>query len=172
MRTLVVDIQRCTGCHQCELACSFAKHQHFSIPDARLNVIQWEDRCLSVPVVCLQCEDAPCLNVCPTKAISQNAETGAKEVDADACIGCQMCVMVCPTGSIRIDRYDGKAVKCDLCGGDPECVKVCAPDALIYEEVSRSTQRRRWDAAERIRAAIQESAAPIPLGLKKLGGGD
>jgi len=112
------------------------------------------------------------LNVCPTKAISQNAETGAKEVDADACIGCQMCVMVCPTGSIRIDRYDGKAVKCDLCGGDPECVKVCAPDALIYEEVSRSTQRRRWDAAERIRAAIQESAAPIPLGLKKLGGGD
>ncbi len=172
MRTLVVDIQRCTGCHQCELACSFAKHQHFSIPDARLNVIQWEDLCLSIPVVCLQCEDAPCLNVCPTKAISQNAETGAKEVDADACIGCQMCVMVCPTGSIRIDRYTGKVVKCDLCGGDPECVKVCAPDALLYEDVSRSTQRRSWDAAERMRAAIQESAAPIPSGLKKLGGGD
>lgn len=82
------------------------------------------------PVVCEQCENPYCQNVCPTGAIRLNEKTGAREVDHEACIGCGLCAKYCPRGVIFLDPDLGKAVKCDLCGGDPECVAACPTNAL------------------------------------------
>ena len=170
MKALVVDPARCTGCHQCELACSFGRTGKFSPYDACLKVVTWEERGLGVPVVCLQCEDAPCEQVCPVGAIHRNPDTGAVEVDHARCLGCKMCFIVCPVGGIWADRYTGKAIKCDLCQGEPACVAVCAPEALRYEDVRLSGSSRKRQAAVWMRNAAEGEAPALPSGLKKLGG--
>lgn len=87
------------------------------------------------PVVCIQCEDAPCAEACPTNAITKT-ETGAWIVNEEACNGCGLCVESCPYGVVKMNPESGVAMKCDFCGGDPECVKMCSVAALRYESAS------------------------------------
>ncbi|WP_371298100.1 4Fe-4S dicluster domain-containing protein [Paraeggerthella sp.] len=44
---------------------------------------------------CMHCQDAPCVTGCPTGA-SYHDENGCVQVDYDKCIGCRMCINVCP----------------------------------------------------------------------------
>ena len=171
MKTLIIDINRCTGCHQCELACSFRKLRRFSPCDSRIQVVTYEDRCLSIPVVCLQCRDAPCVRVCPVGAIQLDSDTGAHKVDDDRCLGCRMCSLVCPFAAITSDRHSGKAIKCDLCDGNPACEAVCAPGALRFEVEVHAADSLRRSATDAVRSNISGSAVVgLPSGLTKLGG--
>ena len=67
---------------------------------------------------------------CTLSRSAENAATGAKEVRADVCVGCKVCTIACPFGTINYSQVTGKVVKCDLCGGDPECAKACPTDAI------------------------------------------
>jgi carbon-monoxide dehydrogenase iron sulfur subunit len=72
-----------------------------------------------------------------TGAMQRDKETGAVECDEGKCVGCWMCIMVCPFGVISRDVHEGKiASKCDLCigEGEPACVKNCPNEALVYIE--------------------------------------
>jgi len=65
--------------------------------------------------------------------------TGLVSHDADRCIGCWTCIMVCPYGAVRVDpQTGGVAAKCDLCPGleTPACVANCPNEALTLREVS------------------------------------
>ena len=73
-KVLTVDYQKCTGCRLCELVCSVT-HDGISNPArSRIKIVKWEDEGLYVPMICQQCEDAPCKNVCPVGAISRDAD--------------------------------------------------------------------------------------------------
>lgn len=171
MKTLIIDIDRCTGCHQCELACSFRKLGKFSPCDSRIQIVTWEDRCLSIPVVCLQCKDAPCARVCPVGAIQLDSATGAYIVESERCFGCRMCSLVCPFAGVTTDRHSGKAIKCDLCGGNPACEAVCAAGALRFEVEAHAADSVRRGATDAIRSNISgNGAVGLPSGLTKLGG--
>jgi len=95
-----------------------------------LSILAFQENLVHEPVVCEQCANPYCQNVCPTGAISLNEETGAREVDPDTCIGCGLCAKYCPRGVVFLDPDLGKAVKCDLCGGEPQCVEACPTGAL------------------------------------------
>ena len=132
-KVLYIDHDKCTGCRLCELVCAVS-HDGVSNPTrSRIRVMKWEAEGLYVPMTCQQCQDAPCLNVCPVEAISQEAETGRVLVDYNVCIGCRSCVSVCPFGAMSFNTTDRRVLKCDLCGGDPRCVKACTLDAVHYE---------------------------------------
>ncbi|ADI31956.1 4Fe-4S dicluster domain-containing protein [Staphylothermus hellenicus] len=132
-KTLAIDYSRCIGCHLCELACSI-KHEDIINPSlSRITILTQPESPVSIPTTCMQCEDAPCMRVCPVNAITYNPETGAYIINHDKCIGCYECVYACPFGAIIINRR-AQVVKCDLCGGDPECVKVCPTNAIVYEK--------------------------------------
>ena len=99
-KVLSIDYQKCTGCRTCEQVCS-VKHDGVLNPmRSRIKVMKWEAEGLYVPMSCQQCQDAPCLNVCPVKAISRDDEMGLVAVDYDVCIGCRSCVVVCPFGAM------------------------------------------------------------------------
>ena len=66
------------------------------------------------------------MSACPVDAISVDAETGAKVVSDAACVGCKVCTIACPFGTVNYNADTGKVIKCDLCGGDPVCVKACS----------------------------------------------
>ncbi len=138
-KALFIDYQKCTGCRTCELVCA-VRHDGFSNPArSRIRVMKWEAEGFYIPMSCQQCQDAPCMNVCPVKAIARDEQLGRVSVDYDACIGCRSCVGVCPFGAMSFNSIDKQVFKCDLCDGDPQCVRFCdvkAVDLLEEEDVS------------------------------------
>ena len=158
-KVLFIDYQRCTGCRTCEMVCA-VKHDGVLNPmRSRIKVMKWEAEGLYVPVSCQQCQDAPCMNVCPVKAISRDDEMGCVEVDYDACIGCRSCVVVCPFGAMSFNTIDRQVFKCDLCDGDPQCVRFCDIDAVQYVDAEEVAIDKKRDAAERLSLAGKDSAA-------------
>lgn len=140
---LVVYPDLCTGCRQCELACSFAHEGVYSPALSRIRLVKFEDRCLSVPVVCSYCDRPPCEAACPTGAMSAAPDGRYARVREDRCIGCKECMHACPLGAVQMNPATGAALRCDLCQGDPACVKVCVPGAIRYETADAAAREKR-----------------------------
>ncbi|PKM92744.1 MAG: 4Fe-4S ferredoxin [Elusimicrobia bacterium HGW-Elusimicrobia-4] len=157
MKYLNIDAAKCSGCRMCELACSFVKEKKIIPNLARVNVIADFSKGLSTPVVCMQCEDAPCVNVCPTKSLSRNFTSGAVVVSAEKCIGCKLCTTVCPYGAVVFESSKKCVIKCDLCEGEPTCVKFCCTSALTYEELSKSKMAKKREVAKKVMEILGES---------------
>ena len=152
-KVLVVNYEKCTGCRLCELVCA-VKHDGISNPArSRIKVMKWEQEGLYIPMSCQQCQDAPCLNVCPVKAISRDEDLARVMVDYDKCIGCRSCVAVCPFGAMNFNKAERKVYKCDLCDGDPQCVRFCDMKAVDFVTPSREALNKKRDAAMKISEA-------------------
>jgi anaerobic carbon-monoxide dehydrogenase iron sulfur subunit len=120
----------CTGCQSCEMVCSLS-HEGISSPSlSRIQIKKWPEIAVFLPVVCQQCEKAPCITICPTKARKRVPETGAIVTDEKWCVGCKSCIYACPYSAPVIHPSEGKTMTCDLCKGKPLCVKVCTVGAL------------------------------------------
>jgi carbon-monoxide dehydrogenase iron sulfur subunit len=158
-KVLMIDHEKCTGCRLCELVCS-VMHEGVSNPmRSRIKVVKWESEGLYIPMSCQQCEDAPCMSVCPVKAISRDESLDRVVVDYDKCIGCRACVAVCPFGAMGFDVNDRKVFKCDLCDGDPQCVRFCEEKAVDYVEADRVSVSKKRKAAQRLSVAQKEAVA-------------
>jgi Fe-S-cluster-containing hydrogenase component 2 len=144
-KSLHIDPQKCTGCLQCEMACSYDNEGVFNPAKSRIKVFTFHDQGLFSPYTCTQCAEAWCLHACPVDAIVLNKATGAKEVREDVCVGCKVCTIACPFGTINYNQDSGKVVKCDLCGGDPECAKACPTEAITYVDAD-------WTGLDKMRA--------------------
>lgn len=131
-KALVMTVSKCTGCLQCEMACSYEHEKVFNIARSRIKVFGFHEEGRFVPYTCTQCSEAWCQQACPTGAISTNGATGAKEVSATRCVGCKVCTIACPFGTINYNSASGKVDKCDLCGGDPACSKACPTGAIAF----------------------------------------
>ena len=129
-KSLRVDYSKCTGCHLCEIACSLFNEGVCNPAVSYICVVTWEEA-LDFPMVCQQCDDAPCAEVCPVDAITLDNRTGAWVVDVEECIGCAACEDACPYDTIFVDDELGIALKCDLCNGAPECAASCPMGAII-----------------------------------------
>ena len=116
MEKILIQPDVCDGCMDCEDAC------------AQLHgcsgIIVREVEGSYYPIICQHCEDAPCEIICPTEAISDEG------IEEERCIGCGLCMMVCPFGAILI--HERKAHKCDQCPDldTPACIKACSKRAI------------------------------------------
>jgi Fe-S-cluster-containing hydrogenase component 2 len=125
---------------------------------ARIKIEKWEHEGLYVPMICQHCQDAPCMNVCPVKAISRDEELARVQVDYDICIGCRSCVAVCPFGAMNFNTIDKKVIKCDLCDGEPQCVRFCDIKAVDYVDAAKVSIEKKRDAAHRLATAKKQGA--------------
>ncbi|WON78641.1 electron transport protein HydN [Serratia sp. UGAL515B_01] len=168
-RFIIADPKKCIGCRTCEIACVMAhsENQDISLLNTatfapRIHVIKGVN--VSTAVLCRQCEDAPCANVCPNGAISRTDNMVL--VKQECCIGCKTCVVACPYGAMEvithpIIRQNGatlshvsekaEAHKCDLCIGrenGPACMETCPTNALhcvdrnMLQEMNAEKRRR------------------------------
>lgn len=135
------------GCRLCEVYCTVehskskdiikAYKREYPRPLSRVRVE--EVKPLSFAIQCRHCEDPPCVIACLSGAMRFDEETGLVMHDANKCVGCWTCIMVCPYGAIIMGTSSRKVVaKCDLCPDldIPACVANCPNEALMYKEVT------------------------------------
>ncbi|ARJ67532.1 (Fe-S)-binding protein [Magnetospirillum sp. ME-1] len=145
-KSLLIQPAKCTGCRQCEMACSFEKERSFNPSRSRIRVFDIHSEARFVPYTCTQCAQAWCLQACPVDAIKIDAATKAKVVNDNTCVGCKVCTIACPFGTINYVADSGKVAKCDLCGGDPACAKACPTGAITYVDAEQTgyDKMRAW----------------------------
>ena len=158
----MVDPRRCLACRSCELACAINRDSVSKAlasafaeevrPTARVMVQGTEQ--IALPVQCRHCEEALCIDTCPTGALYR-ADDGRVLFDDNRCIGCWMCVAVCPFGAIKPSGAGKVAIKCDACWGmeRPFCVDACPTKALAFvdpEKMRRIAKRRSGQVVENV----------------------
>jgi Fe-S-cluster-containing hydrogenase component 2 len=157
-KSLHIDPGKCTGCLQCEIACSLDNEGAFNPAKSRIKVFDFHTEGRFVPYTCTQCAEAWCMKACPVDAISVDTLTGAKVVSDALCVGCKVCTIACPFGTINYNQTTGKVLKCDLCGGDPECAKACPTSAITYIDADWTGLERMRDWASRTDAGTRAEA--------------
>lgn len=157
-KMILVESEKCSGCRMCEMVCS-VKNEGVSNPSrARISIVKWEADGCYLPMLCQQCEEAPCVTVCPVSAISRDTELGRLVVDYERCIGCKLCVSACPFGAVGYDTKVRRVIKCDLCGGDPVCVKFCDPKALQYVDLNKANMKKKREASKNLSELMRKHA--------------
>jgi Fe-S-cluster-containing dehydrogenase component/formate-dependent nitrite reductase membrane component NrfD len=143
-----IDLRKCIGCHACTIACK-AEHQ-IPIGVNRCWVKTVEQgtfpatRRLFFPVLCNQCDAAPCVTICPTRALFRRRD-GIVDLHGDVCIGCRACMVACPYDQLFIDPNTRTAEKCNFCANRvengllPACVSVCPTECRIFGDLDDET---------------------------------
>ena len=155
-KMLMIYPDRCTGCQNCVLSCSFHHDSEFRPYTSRIHVHNWEIEGFSMPTVCQQCEDAPCVAVCPTAAMHDDPAGSRVAWDETKCIGCRMCTMSCPFGAVVYETQKRRIVKCDLCDGAPECVTYCPTSAIEFVEETDAGRARKKATAAGFKKTFEE----------------
>jgi molybdopterin-containing oxidoreductase family iron-sulfur binding subunit len=169
---MVIDLRRCIGCNACTIAC---KQQYGTPPGifySHVNITEAgvypNARQTPLPVLCNHCEDAPCVDVCPTGASVKQAN-GIVTIDASICIGCRYCMVACPYNVRQfigsepqgyfpdkggLNAYEkvmyathevGTVEKCSFCavrvadGQLPACVLTCPGQARFFGDLDDPT---------------------------------
>lgn len=147
---IAMDPTKCDMCYACEQACLDAH------PQNSRSVCFVEGHVgAAASLRCFHCENAPCMDACMVGCIEREA-SGAVVLDAARCIGCWMCIMVCPFGMITTNKEKGTAAKCDLCvelraeGKLPACVAACPRGALSVPDSENLFAQRRREAGESV----------------------
>ncbi|MDO3377235.1 4Fe-4S dicluster domain-containing protein [Geoalkalibacter halelectricus] len=172
-KAFLIDMTKCTGCRGCQVACKqwnqleaenteFFSGEGYENPPAmseftftRIKFRDYERNGQSefafYKEMCMHCNDAACVSVCPVAAFVKTPE-GPVIYKTKTCIGCRFCMIACPFG---VPKYEwSKAFplvrKCTGCysrvkeGLKPACVTTC-PTAITYgprEEMIKEAERR------------------------------
>lgn len=156
---IIHHYEKCTGCHACELICSYYHFKESSLNLSRIIVYKDKATATFIPISCVACPGKPCIKACPTSAIVVNKITGMPMVIEEKCLGaeCGLCVNACPYHAIRfVKGVFQYPLICDLCGGDPQCVKVCWPGALEIIKLTPSGRKELYITAGKSAIKINE----------------
>jgi len=155
-----IDLRKCIGCHACTIACKAEHEIPVGVNRCWVKTVEKgsfpETRRFFFPVLCNQCDDAPCVRICPTSALFKRRD-GIVDLHGDSCIGCRACMEACPYDQLFIDPNTRTAEKCNFCANRvenkllPACVSVCPTECRIFgdlddptSEVSRIVQHEAF----------------------------
>src|SRR5579884_4284058 len=136
----VIDQRKCIGCHACTVACKAEHDVPIGVYRTWVKYVEKGEfpnsRRYFLVNRCNHCTNAPCVAICPTKALFKR-DDGIVDFDSSRCIGCKSCMQACPYDALYIDPYSHTAAKCNYCahrtelGMEPACVVVCPERAII-----------------------------------------
>ncbi len=140
----IMDQDRCIGCHACTVACKEEHQVPVGVFRTWVKYIEkgefpYTRRHFAV-LRCNHCDDAPCVEICPTIALFRRSD-GIVDFDGERCIGCKSCMQACPYDALYIDPNTNTAAKCNFCahrvevGLEPACVIVCPTQAIISSDL-------------------------------------
>src|SRR5712692_3075245 len=136
----VIDQRKCIGCHACTVACKAEHDVPIGVYRTWVKYIEKGEfpnsRRYFLVNRCNHCTDAPCVAICPTRALYKRGD-GIVDFDPNRCIGCKSCMQACPYDALYIDPASNTAAKCNFCahrieiGLQPAFVIVCPTQAII-----------------------------------------
>jgi Fe-S-cluster-containing dehydrogenase component/formate-dependent nitrite reductase membrane component NrfD len=136
----VIDQNRCIGCHACTVACKEEHNIAVGVNRTWVKYIEkgrYPDTRRHFAVLrCNHCDDAPCIEICPTVSLFRRAD-GIVDFDHERCIGCKSCMQACPYDALYIDPERNTAAKCNFdasrveMGYKPACEVVCPTQAIL-----------------------------------------
>jgi len=145
VKEIKVDVDKCTGCRSCEMACSafhaVPKYSSINPARARIRVVLDELRDVYVPIRAGEYTQAECRG--------RNIYTiNGKEYSE-----CSFCGASCPSRDFFKEPDSGLPLKCDMCEDDPPqkeplCVQWCLNDALTYEEREEEVEEEEVERGE------------------------
>ena len=118
--------------------------------------------------VCKHCENAGCLEACPTGSIVRT-EFGGVFIQPDVCNGCGYCVTSCPFGVVERNPKDGRAFKCTFCydrqkvGLQPACAKACPTESIQFGEIEQLREKAQQRVAELHERGMDDAAIYDPV---------
>jgi Fe-S-cluster-containing dehydrogenase component len=146
----LIDNRRCIGCHACSVACKAEHEVPLGVARTWVKYVEKgvfpETRRTFQVTRCNHCDDAPCVEICPTKALFRRRD-GIVDFDGGRCIGCKACMQGCPYDAIYIDPQTETAAKCNFCahkvevGLEPPCVTVCPTQAIVAGDLDDPASR-------------------------------
>jgi len=139
-----IDLRKCIGCHACTIACKAEHDIPIGVNRCWVKTVEKgtfpDTRRFFFPVLCNQCDAAPCVSICPTNALYKRRD-GIVDLNGAACIGCRACMEACPYDQLFIDPNTRTAEKCNFCANRvennllPSCVIVCPTECRIFGDL-------------------------------------
>ncbi|MCK9175039.1 MAG: 4Fe-4S dicluster domain-containing protein [Desulforhopalus sp.] len=152
--TMVLREHLCIDCERCMEACVAANH----VPEygSRTTILETQRpleghavQTTFTPVLCNQCNNPPCVRVCPTSATFKDEKTGIVRMINDLCIGCKACMAACPYDARYFNEEpDVRAVdKCDFCWESrlskgettTACAEACPTGCRVFGDLADET---------------------------------
>ena len=139
-----IDLRKCIGCHACTIACKAEHDVPLGVNRCWVKTVEKgtfpDTQRFFFPVLCNQCDAAPCVRICPTNALFKRRD-GIVDLNGGACIGCRACMEACPYDQLFIDPNTHTAEKCNFCANRvenqllPSCVIVCPTQCRIFGDL-------------------------------------
>ena len=166
-----IDLRKCIGCHACTIACKAEHDIPVGVNRCWVKTVEKGTfpgtRRFFLPVLCNQCDDAPCMKICPTNALFKRPD-GIVDLYGDSCIGCRACMVACPYDQLFIDPNTRTAEKCNFCANRvendllPACVSVCPTECRIFGDLDDPSSEVAQIAAREMTKVRKPEKGTIP----------
>jgi len=146
--SMVVRQHLCIDCERCLAACKTTN----SVPDYGYRTAILEKHVPNavgqktefIPVLCMQCNDPPCVRACPTRASYKDEQNGIVRMEEKKCIGCKACMVACPYNARYFNNERHAIDKCDFCFNSrlskgetlTACAEACPTGARTFGDIS------------------------------------
>ncbi len=203
-----LNLSVCIGCRKCVEACHLENNHDRATNNSYIRVFEMDKGSLDfergdatydhpvpqpdkfyLPVQCQQCDNPPCVSVCPVEA-TWKEQDGVVVVDYDWCIGCRYCEAACPYHARRFNwkrpeipaaevnpnqgylsnriRPQGVMEKCTFClhrtrqGRLPACLEACPTGARVFGNLLDPSSEIRWVLANKRVFVLKEELGTRP----------
>ena len=147
--SMVMRQNLCVDCERCMDACVKTNHvpsygYRTIILERTREIGPKQNETIFMPVLCNQCNEPPCVRVCPTLATYKDKTTGIVVMDIKKCIGCKTCMAACPYNARYFNEEIRAVDKCNFCFDtrlskgmkDTACVEACPAKVRVFGDLS------------------------------------
>jgi molybdopterin-containing oxidoreductase family iron-sulfur binding subunit len=180
---MVIDLDKCTACQACAVACKTENNVPFSTPEQseRGHAMFWMDllvqvrgeyprpRARFIPRPCMHCDNPPCVQVCPVGATYRRPD-GIVAQNYDRCIGCKYCIVACPYGAraFNMGRPNEPETYRGYANPDPRVARrrlgIVEKCTFCFQRVDRALARARAEGRAVVDGEVKTACAQTCTG--------